>query len=222
MTGAGLAIIARVGFRGWNAEAIDFYDGLEEDNSKAYWQAHKAVYEQAVLRPMELLLDELAGQLGPGRIFRPYRDVRFSADKSPYKTAIGARIAAGGYVRLSAAGLAAGRGVYAMDAGQLQRYREAVDAEPSGAEVARRVTVLRDAGIEVTAHDQLKSAPRGYAKDHPRIDLLRLKGLIAWRESQAGTWLATPQAKARLVEFFALAGPLQEWLDTHVGPGRTA
>ena len=96
-------MIASVGFRGWSTEAIDFYDGLEEDNSKAYWQAHKAVYEQAVLRPMEQLLDELGGQLGPGRIFRPYRDVRFSADKSPYKTAIGATVGAGGYVRLSAA-----------------------------------------------------------------------------------------------------------------------
>src|SRR5208283_557839 len=131
-TGFSLTIISGMGFRGWAAEAIDFYDGLEEDNSKAYWQAHKAVYEEAVLRPMEELLSELAGQLGPGRIFRPYRDVRFSADKSPYKTTIGATIGAGGYVRLSAAGLAAGRGMYAMDAGQLQRYREAVDAEPSG------------------------------------------------------------------------------------------
>ena len=104
-------MITNMGFRGWPAEAIDFYDGLEEDNSKSYWQAHKAAYEQAVLRPMEELLDDLAPQYGPGRIFRPYRDVRFSADKSPYKTAIGATIGAGGYVRLSAAGLAAGRGM---------------------------------------------------------------------------------------------------------------
>jgi uncharacterized protein (TIGR02453 family) len=222
MTRAARTIIASVGFRGWSTEAIDFYDGLEEDNSKAYWQAHKAVYEQAVLRPMEQLLDELGGQLGPGRIFRPYRDVRFSADKSPYKTAIGATVGAGGYVRLSAAGLGAGRGMYTMTPDQLERYREAVAAEPSGAEVARRVTVLRDAGIEVTAHDRLKTAPRGYAKDHPRIDLLRMKGLIAWQQWPAGKWLATPQAKARLVEFFALAEPLQDWLDTHVGPGRTA
>ena len=109
-----------------------------------------------------------------------------------------------------------------MDAGQLQRYREAVDAEPSGAEIGHRVTVLRDAGIEVTAHDRLKSAPRGYAKDHPRIDLLRMKGVIAWREWPAGNWLATTQAKARLLEFLAQAGPLDDWLAAHVGPSRTA
>ncbi len=104
-TGPGLTIITNMGFRGWPAEAIDFYDGLEEDNSKSYWQAHKAAYEQAVLRPMEELLDDLAAQYGPGRIFRPYRDVRFSADKSPYKTAIGATLGEAGYIRLSAAGL---------------------------------------------------------------------------------------------------------------------
>lgn len=49
-----------------------------------------------------------------------------------------------------------------------------------------------------------------------------MKGLIAWRQWPAATWLATPQAKTRLAEFFARAEPLQEWLDTHIGPGRTA
>ena len=110
--------------------------------------------------------------------------------------------------------------MYTMTPDQLERYREAVAAEPSGPEVARRVTVLRDAGIEVTAHDRLKTAPRGYAKDHPRIDLLRMKGLIAWREWPAGKWLATPQPKSRVLEFFARAEPLQEWLNAHVGAGR--
>jgi uncharacterized protein (TIGR02453 family) len=212
-------IIAGMGFAGWPAEAIDFYDGLEEDNSKAYWQARKAVYERAVLRPMEELLAEVEGQLGPGRVFRPYRDIRFSADKSPYKTAMGATIDGGGYIRFSAAGLAAGRGMYLMSADQLQRYRQAVDAEPSGTDLARIVAAIRDAGIEVTAHERLKAGPRGFPKDHPRIDLLCWKGLIAWQEWPAGKWLATPKAKARLLEFFARAEPLQNWLDANVGPG---
>ena len=215
-------MITNMGFRGWPTEAIDFYDGLEEDNSKSYWQAHKAAYERAVLRPMEELLDDLAAQYGPGRIFRPYRDVRFSADKSPYKTAIGATLGGAGYIRLSAAGLAAGWGTYMMSADQLQRYRQAVDAEPSGPDLVRRVAAIRDAGIEVTAHDRVQTAPRGYYKDHPRIDLLCLKGLVAWREWPAGKWLATTQAKVRLLEFLAQAGPLDEWLAAHVGPSRTA
>jgi uncharacterized protein (TIGR02453 family) len=210
-----------MGFRGWTAEAIDFYDGLEEDNSKAYWQAHKAVYDDAVHRPMEELLSELAGQLGPGRIFRPYRDVRFSADKSPYKTTIAATLGAGGYIQLSGAGLAAGRGMYVMDAEQLQRFRQAVQAEPSGSDLAKKVADIRDAGIEVTSHDRVKTAPRGYPKDHPRIDLLCMKGLIAWRQWPAGKWLATRQPKSRLLEFFDRAEPIQEWLNAHVGASPT-
>ena len=206
-----------MGFSGWSAEAIDFYDGLEEDNSKAYWQARKAVYERAVLRPMEELLAEVEGQLGPGRIFRPYRDIRFSADKSPYKTAIAAAVGESGYIQFSAAGLAAGRGRYLMERDQLQRYRQAVHAEPSGPDLARLVAAIRAAGIEVTARDRLKAGPRGFGTDHPRIDLLCLKGLIAWKQWPAGKWLATPKAKSRLLEFWASAEPLEGWLAANVG-----
>jgi uncharacterized protein (TIGR02453 family) len=209
-----------MGFQGWPATAIDFYDGLEEDNSRAYWQAHKAVYERDVLRPMEELLAELEGQLGAGRIFRPYRDLRFSADKSPYKTAIAATVDRGGYIQFSAAGLAAGRGLYQMSPDQLQRYRQAVDSERSGAALAAIVAAIRDDGIEVTAHGRLKTGPRGFARDHPRADLLGLKGLIAWQQWPAGNWLATAGAAARLLEFFAAAQPLADWLAERVGPAR--
>jgi uncharacterized protein (TIGR02453 family) len=217
-----VAIVLRVGFRGWTADAIDFYDGLEEDNSKAYWQAHKARYEQAVRQPMEELLAELAGEFGPGRIFRPNRDIRFSADKSPYKTAIAATLGNGGYIQLSAAGLAAGRGMYMMAADQLQRYRQAVDAELTGPGVARMVGAARGAGIEITSHGRLKTAPRGYPKDHPRIGLLCLKGLVAWRQWPAAAWLATPEAKARIAEFLVQTEPIQDWLNSHVGPSQLA
>ena len=110
---------------GWPAEALEFYDGLEADNSKAYWTEHKAVYEDTVLRPMTELVEELAPEFGDAKIFRPYRDIRFSPDKSPYKTHIGALIGTG-YVQLSAEGLAAGDGMYGMSPIQLGRYRQAV------------------------------------------------------------------------------------------------
>src|SRR5262249_45007728 len=111
--------LVHMAFRGWPAEALEFYEGLEADNSKAYWTAHKAVYEERVRRPMAELLDELSAEFGPGKIFRPNRDVRFSADKSPYKTSIAATLERGGYVQLSAHGLAAGRGIYVMASDQL-------------------------------------------------------------------------------------------------------
>ncbi len=207
-----------MGFRGWGADAIDFYDGLEEDNSRTYWLAHKATYDEAVRRPMDELLAELVDQCGTGRIFRPNRDVRFSTDKSPYKTTIAAALDNGGYVQFSAAGLAAGRGMYMMAPDQLQRYREALDDELSGAALEQTAAVIRQAGIDVTAHDRLKTAPKGYPKDHPRIDLLCLKGIIAWKQWPAASWLATPKAKARVADFFVRTDPLQDWLTAHVGP----
>ena len=94
-------------FKGWPVEAVEFYEGLEADNTKVYWQEHKAVYEQCVKGPMEELLAELADEFGAGRIFRPYRDVRFSSDKTPYKLNCAANLP-GGYVSFSADGLFVG------------------------------------------------------------------------------------------------------------------
>lgn len=203
-------------FRGWKAEALEFFEGLEAENSKAYWERNKAVYADLVRAPMDELLAELEPEWGEARVFRPYRDVRFSADKSPYKTAIGATIG-DGYVQLSAAGLAAGSGMWEMAADQLERYRQAVVDDRTGTELADTVARTREAGLDVTGHGQLKTAPRGYPKDHPRIELLRYKGLVAWREWPAGPWLGTKKAKARVVEFLERSRPIGEWLRANVG-----
>jgi uncharacterized protein (TIGR02453 family) len=204
-------------FRGWPVEALEFYDELEADNSKAFWLRNKQVYERLVRAPMEELLAELEPDWGEGRIFRPYRDVRFSRDKSPYKTHIGATIGAG-YVQLSAAGLAVGCGMWEMARDQLERYREAVDADRSGTELTSLVADARSDGLEVMGHDTLKTAPRGYPKDHPRIELLRFKGIVAWQEWPAAAWLGTRRAKDRVVGFLERSRPLDAWLQANVGP----
>jgi len=204
-------------FKGWSAAAVEFYDGLEADNSKAYWQAHRALYDEHVRAPMEALLDELEPEFGEGRIFRPFRDVRFSADKSPYKTAIGATLSRGGYVQFSADGLGSGCGMYTMAADQLDRYRRAVLDDGTGEPIAKAVAALRREHIEVTAHDALKTAPRGYPKDHPRADLLRLKGLITWKQWPGGAWLARRSSMDRVVELLRQSAPLNDWLGEHVG-----
>lgn len=204
-------------FRGWPVEALEFFEGLEADNSKTYWQRNRDVYERMVRAPMEQLLEELAPEWGEWRVFRPYRDIRFSADKSPYKTNIGAVIG-DGYIQVTADGLGAGCGMYEMAPDQLDRYRTAVDRDPSGSELTRLVAEVRAAGLEVTGHDILKTAPRGYPRDHPRIELLRHKGFITWREWPAGAWLGTARAKDRIVEFFRRSRPISAWLRTHVGP----
>lgn len=207
-------------FRGWPAEALEFYEGLEADNSRSYWTAHQDVYERQVRAPMVALLAELEPEFGAGRIFRPHRDLRFSADKSPYKTAIAATLEHGGYVQLSARGLAAGNGMYVMAADQLAHYRRAVADDPTGQRLREIIADVTRHRIEVDsgAHGALKTAPKGYPKDHPRIDLLRYKGLVAWRQWPVAAWLGTAAAKRRVVEFLRTTRPLHDWLENHVGP----
>jgi uncharacterized protein (TIGR02453 family) len=204
-------------FKGWPAEALHFYEGLEADNSKAYWTDHKETYETCVRAPMDELLAELAPEFGAGKLFRPYRDIRFSKDKSPYKTAIAASLAEGGYIQLSAEGLGVGSGMYHMEPPQLDRFRAAVDDESTGTELAAIVAKVRKAGMQVVGHDVLKTAPKGYAKDHPRIDLLQQKGLVAWQQWPVEPWLGTRKAKDRVVKALRTSVPLNEWLRKHVG-----
>jgi uncharacterized protein (TIGR02453 family) len=206
-----------MGFKGWPAEALEFYEGLEADNSKVYWTEHKDLYTQAVHAPMAALLADLAGEFGEGRIFRPYRDVRFSADKSPYKTSIAAGMGSG-YLQLNADGLMAGAGMYHLAPDQLERYRQAVDAEATGPGLEELIAGLTKAKIDVHGTDALKTAPRGYPKDHPRIELLRNRGLVAMKMWPAAPWLGTAAAKTRVVDVLRAARPLCEWLDEHVGP----
>jgi len=208
-------------FAGWPAEALEFYEGLEADNTRSYWLAHREVYDTQVRGPMDELLAELAPEFGEARVFRPYRDVRFSADKSPYKTVIGARLG-DGYVQLSARGLAAGCGMYQMAPDQLERFRQAVAADVPGGQLQRVVAGLRDQGVEVHGREVLKTAPRGFPADHERIELLRCKGLIAWQEWPAAAWLGTRQARHRIAGFLTAAQPLAGWLADHVGPAAEA
>lgn len=205
-------------FRGWPSEALEFYEGLAADNSKTYWTAHKAFYEAQVHEPMGELLAALEPEFGPGKIFRPYRDVRFSPDKSPYKTHLGAWLEAGGYLQLSADGLAAGCGMYEMAPDQLDRYRRAVADGRTGAELTAVIAAVEHARITVHGHGSLKTAPRGYPKDHPRVDLLRHRGLTTWKQWPAAAWLGTAAAKTRIVDFLRASRPLREWLDLNVGP----
>lgn len=204
-------------FQGWPEAALDFFEGLERDNSKDYWTAHRAVYDQAVLEPMTELTDELAGEHGQARIMRPYRDVRFSRDKTVYRTEIGAMVGSA-YIRLAASGLAVGNGMFHLMSDQLARYREAVASDRTGAELERMTRALTADGIELVGHEMLKSAPRGYPAEHPRAELLRYKGLAAFRQWPSGPWLSTAAAKDRVMGFLTQTAPLAAWLDAHVGP----
>src|SRR3954447_22778991 len=118
-------------FTGFTDETEAFYAGLEADNTRAYWQDHRDVYERAVQGPMTALTAALEPRFGHAKLFRPHRDVRFSTDKSPYKTNQGAVVPPPGgggvrYVAVSADGLRVGGGIYRPARDQLARFRAAV------------------------------------------------------------------------------------------------
>lgn len=209
-----------MGFRGFPHEAIEFYEQLEADNSKPFWDANRGRYKTVVKGSMEALCDELADH-GPFHLFRPHNDLRFSKNKPPYKTHQGAygesEGGAGFYVQLSKDGLMVAAGYYAMMRDQLERFREAVDREQTGAEIERIVAALPKA-YRIGAIDELKTAPKGYPKDHPRIALLRRKGLMASVEFGAPKWLHGKQVVAKVREMWRTAEPMNAWLDAHVGP----
>jgi uncharacterized protein (TIGR02453 family) len=211
-----------VAFTGFGKGATSFYDELAANNTRDWWLANKARYEDEVRRPMEQLLEGVADEFGEAKLFRPNRDTRFSKDKSPYKTNIAAVIyAAGGgsvYVSLGADGLHVGGGGYHLDRDQLARFRAAIDDERSGPELERLAADLRRAKADVTAHDILKTSPRGYSADHPRIDLLRMGGIIGIWGHPPRAWLHRPAAKDRVVDGWRALAPLNDWLAQHVGP----
>src|SRR5579863_1888893 len=146
-------------FGGWPGVAVEFFEDLEEDNTKSFWQGHIETYEVSVKRPMEELLVELEPEFGPGKLFRPNRDVRFSKDKSPYKTNIAAAVGSSGYVTLSADGLGVGSGMYMMAPDQLERFRSAVAEGDSGTDLTSVVTTIREQGYACAVNDSLKTAP---------------------------------------------------------------
>lgn len=207
-------------FRGFPVEGIEFYEQLAADNSRTFWKSNKARYDESVKEPM-IELTVALDDYGPFHMFRPYNDVRFSKNKPPYKTQQGAygesEGGAGYYVQFSADGLMAGAGYYAMAKDQLERFRTAIDGEATGAELATLVAEAQRRKYSIGAIDELKTAPRGYPRDHPRIELLRRKGLIAVKEFGAPNWIHTAGAAKRVRDAWTGVDELCAWLDTHVG-----
>ncbi len=200
-------------FTGFRPEAGTFFEQLRDDNTKPFFDAHRDAYVELVRQPMEDLLAAAEVSYGPGRVMRPNRDVRFAADKVPYRTdaSMWAGTVGGVYLTLSAAGVEAGGGLYDPTRDQLARARAAIDTSPrAAAELSEIIEGLSGKGFEL-AGPSLTTAPRGYPKDHPRIDLLRLKHYAAIRRSAIDVAPEVVFATWRDVE------PLIEWNATHVG-----
>ncbi|WP_122818996.1 DUF2461 domain-containing protein [Nocardioides pantholopis] len=207
-------------FEGFPVAALDFYDDLELDNTRSFWEKHKHVYAEAVRAPMEALCAELAEEFGPAKIFRPYRDVRFRKDKTPYKTHQGAFVAVGAatgwYVQVSPRGVSTDAGFYRADPAVLATVRAAIDDDRTGRELERIVEGLRAEGWEITG-DRLKTSPRGYAADHPRIDLLRHRSLTAHHDLGFEPVVHTPKLLELVRADWRRLRPLVEWVAARTG-----
>ena len=212
---------------GFTAKAAEFFAGLESDNSKDYWTANKAVFEKDVKEPMAALVDSLPERFQPFKVFRMNRDIRFSPDKSPYKTQHGAAHEADGtvyYVHLDAYGLMAACGAYMMAPDQLERYRQAVAAESTGPALEGILDDLNERGFDV-GHgmgEPLKTAPRGYPKDHPRAELLRQKAVSAHSRLAETSLRDADVVRQFVVDTFDACEPLNDWIRSNVGSARTA
>ena len=208
-------------FSGFPAEAFDLYERLTRDNSRPFWLANKDVYERSVKQPL-LEFVEAIGDYGPLHMFRPYRDVRFAKDKTPYKEHAGAygesQGGTGYYIQLSATGMFAGAGYHIMAADQLERFRAVIDGDATGRELESLARAAEKKGLTLGSGAELKTAPRGFPKDHPRIEFLRRKGLFAGKEWPLAKWMHSKQALDRVMGVWRDAAPLTEFLDAHVGP----
>ncbi len=199
--------------------ALDFYEDLEADNTKAFWSAHREVYEEQVRAPLLALAAALEEEFGAPKFFRPYRDVRFSKDKTPYKTHQGIWFGESSvYLHVDAAGLMVAGGYYDTTSAQVERLRRAVADDIAGTALERALAQLRGARFEVGGQ-RLTRVPSGYPKDHARADLLRHKTLTASRQFGCPPWLATARARTEIAKAWRSMAPLLGWLDTHVGRG---
>ena len=207
-------------FTGIPAEAFEFYEGLSADNTKTWWTAHKHEYDAFVKEPLAALLAELEDEFGTASLFRPYRDVRFSKDKTPYKDHqggfVGAEDGMGWYVQVSRNGLFVAGGWYNGEGKQLQRWRDAVDST-NVATLQQALATAKKCGLELGG-DVMKTRPRGVPEDHPHLDLLRHRSVTVEKQLGIPSWAGTRTALTKVRGLWRAMTPLVEWLVDHVGP----
>jgi len=222
------------GFAGFTPGALDFLTGLAADNSRAYFDANRAVYEREVREPAKALVAELGEELrtrvdprigaDPARgLFRINRDTRFSKDKTPYKTHVAMGFPLGGgrsdspalYLSVAPTHVGTGVGFAPPD---VDVWRAAVAGEESGGAFATALAAAEAAGGEPMdlGEPALKRVPRGYPPDHPLADWLRRKGIRLGHRHAAPAEAHGPEMVAWAADRLTAYAPMLRWLDEHV------
>jgi len=219
-------------FSGFPDDAAKFFRTLAKNQNRDWFQAHKQEFEDGWQGPMKELLTEVhAGvdrafkrcDLAPPKLFRIFRDVRFSKDKSPYKTHIGGVIPVKGHGKMTEVPIAlyfhvgqpnsfGAAGHYMMDSHALGGFRKAVADEKRGAELDKLLRALVKKGYSVDSHDSYKRVPKGYDPEHPRAEHLKRKGLTVGFPALPRGLLTSPKLGPWLVTHAKTAAPLVEWL----------
>ena len=201
---------------GLDPDAFAFYAELEQNQSKEWWLANKKRYDERVKAPVERLVDALGGEFGPLKIFRPYKDVRFSADKRPYKDHLGLVTAddsaATYYLQLSHHGLMLAGGLYQPEREQLARFREIVDDNRLVGDLEAALEEVAESGYTIMTTDALTTAPRGFSVDHPKIELLRLKRLAIAAQHAPADWMTGPELVDRVRAGWRTVRVWNDWI----------
>ena len=200
-------------FSGFTRDAFSFWKGLERNNNRNWFQAHKEQYERTVRRPMQLLIDELAPLYGPGRLSRINKDMRFQKEK-PYKNYLATGLG-GTYISFSKEGVWVGAGMYKPEPAALRQLREAIASDTAGRELTKIIASMQKKGFEIDTHARLDKPPRGYDATHPRIDLLRMKDIYVGRSFGADD-VASADLPRDVMKAMTNLEPFREWLRKHV------
>jgi uncharacterized protein (TIGR02453 family) len=205
-------------------DTIAFLNGLAKNNNREWFDSNRADYERVIVEPtkafamtMATALEAETGRYYAPKIFRIFRDVRFSKDKRPYNTHIRISFtcekgpsAPGYFFSLEQDHLVLGAGVFAYEDAGLVHFRRRIDG-PSGGELQRMTAEFAKSGIRLS-DAELKRVPAPYDAAHPRADLLRHKGLTAWIDSlEPSLAYGVDAAEACLSEFRKIR-PLFEWM----------
>jgi uncharacterized protein (TIGR02453 family) len=222
-------------FNGFPQDAITFFEEITIFNAKEWFEENKVRFQESVQQPAQTFVAALGERLqslspglqystslnGGGSIMRIYRDVRFSKDKTPYKTNLG--IAwwegpgkkmeePGYYFHLDRNGAWIAGGMYIFPPATLAIYRKAVDYPQRGKALTEALAAAEKAGLRIDGSGAYSRVPTGYDKDHPRGELLKQKGIVAVSPG-IGVPTITSSALVDLCFDYAKAIlPLHQWL----------